>query len=49
MENQYFTSPVVMDAMHDALAWLTHEELHGLRLADPRLPALLREACDGVV
>ena len=34
---------------HDALAWLTHEELHGLRLADPRLPALLREACDGIV
>ena len=34
---------------HDALGWLTPKELHGLRLADPRLPALLREALVGIV
>ena len=32
---------------HDALAWLTDKELHGLRLADPRLPQLLRVALQG--
>ena len=34
---------------NDALAWLSHEELHGLRLADPRLSPLLRAALDGIV
>lgn len=29
---------------HDALAWLTSKDLHGLRLADSRLPALLHAA-----
>ncbi len=29
---------------HDALAWMTEDELSGLRLADPRLPQLLRAA-----
>lgn len=29
---------------HDALAWMSAQELHGLRLADPRLPQLLDEA-----
>lgn len=29
---------------HDSLAWMTERELHGLRLADPRLPQLLRTA-----
>jgi 8-oxo-dGTP diphosphatase len=31
-------------AEHDALAWLTPDELGGLVLADPRLPDLLRAA-----
>lgn len=31
---------------HDALAWLTDKELHGLRLADPRLPELLHAALE---
>lgn len=34
---------------HDALAWLTDQELDGLRLADPRLPQLLLAALDGMV
>lgn len=29
---------------HDALAWLTAEETRSLRLADPRLPALVHAA-----
>lgn len=29
---------------HDALAWMTSSDLHGLRLADPRLPRLLDAA-----
>ncbi len=29
---------------HDALAWVTEQELHGLRLADRRLPQLLYAA-----
>lgn len=29
---------------HDALAWLTDQELHGLQLADSRLPQLVRAA-----
>lgn len=29
---------------HDALAWMSAQELHGLRLADPRLPQLLDAA-----
>lgn len=29
---------------HDVLAWMTDKELHGLHLADPRLPPLLRAA-----
>lgn len=29
---------------HDAVAWMTADELHGLRLADPRLPQLLHAA-----
>jgi 8-oxo-dGTP pyrophosphatase MutT (NUDIX family) len=29
---------------HDALAWMTEHELHGLRMADPRLPQLLGAA-----
>ncbi len=29
---------------HDALAWMSEDELSGLRLADPRLPQLLRAA-----
>ena len=33
---------------HDALAWLTDEELQGLRLADSRLPQLLHAALDGM-
>jgi hypothetical protein len=33
---------------HDALAWLTDKELHGLRLADPRLPQLVRVALQGM-
>ena len=33
---------------HDALAWLTQEELHGLRVADSRLPLLLHAALDGM-
>jgi len=33
---------------HDALAWLTGKELHGLRLADPRLPQLLHAALEGM-
>jgi 8-oxo-dGTP diphosphatase len=32
---------------HDALAWLNHPELDGLRLADPRLAELVRVALDG--
>ena len=32
---------------HDALAWMTEDELFGLRLADPRLPQLLRAALNG--
>lgn len=32
---------------HDALAWMTEDELSGLRLADPRLPQLLRAALNG--
>ncbi len=31
---------------HDALAWLNHHELNSLRLADPRLPELVRVALD---
>jgi hypothetical protein len=31
---------------HDGLAWLNHHELAGLRLADPRLPELVRAALD---
>jgi len=31
---------------HDALAWLTDDELPGLRLAHPRLPQLLRAVFD---
>ena len=31
---------------HDALAWLTDQDLEGLALADARLPALLRMALD---
>jgi mutator protein MutT len=34
---------------HDALAWLTDKELHGLRLADPRLPQLLHAALEGML
>ena len=34
---------------HDALAWLTDKELHGLRLADPRLPQLLPAALEGML
>jgi len=34
---------------HDALAWLTDKELHGLRLADPRLPQLLLAALEGML
>jgi 8-oxo-dGTP diphosphatase len=34
---------------HDALAWLTDKELHGLRLTDPRLPQLLHAALDGML
>ena len=33
---------------HDALAWMTAEELHGLHLADPRLPQLLGMALSQV-
>ena len=29
---------------HDALRWMTEQELSGLQLADPRLPRLLRSA-----
>ncbi len=29
---------------HDGLAWLNHNEMTALRLADPRLPALFRAA-----
>jgi 8-oxo-dGTP diphosphatase len=32
--------------LNDALAWLTDLELHGLTLADSRLPQLLRLALD---
>ncbi|MCU4187185.1 hypothetical protein K6U06_22675 [Acidiferrimicrobium sp. IK] len=31
---------------HDALAWLTHDEVTNLRLADPRLPEVVRAALD---
>ena len=34
---------------HDAQAWLTGRELHGLRLADPRLPQLLHAALEGML
>jgi hypothetical protein len=34
---------------HDALAWLTDKELHGLRLADPRLSRLLHGALEGMI
>ena len=36
-------------AEHDALVWLTDKELHGLRLADPRLPQLLHAAFEGML
>lgn len=32
---------------HDVLAWLAADELHDLRLADPRLPQLIRAAPAG--
>jgi len=31
---------------HNALAWPADQELHGLRLADPRLPELLHAALE---
>lgn len=38
-------TPANCDALeHDALAWMTGPELNGLRLADRRLPQLLRAA-----
>jgi 8-oxo-dGTP diphosphatase len=42
---QWDADPVTLDASeHDALAWLNHREMAGLRLADPRLPALFEAA-----
>lgn len=43
--DQWTDEPFNRDPLeHDALAWMTDKELHSLRLADPRLPQLLRAA-----
>lgn len=42
---RWMGEPAILDPdEHDALAWLNHDELVGLKLADPRLPALLEAA-----
>ena len=43
--NRWDGEPVNRDlSEHDALAWLNHQETTGLKLADPRLPALFEAA-----
>lgn len=43
--NRWDGEPVNRDlSEHDALAWLNHQEMTGLQLADPRLPALFEAA-----
>ena len=43
--DQWIGAPVnAAPEEHDALAWMSAHELHGLRLADPRLPQLINAA-----
>lgn len=43
--DEWVGEPAIVDQVeHDALAWLDHREVGGLRLADPRLAALMEAA-----